>query len=319
MKPSDYSEAGWGVVFSQHEGVETRYRLSPLLNLRREQAQKLYKELVYLAPESPHDFLHRHGVTPAFIDPKRIPLHLLVAGVHEAIPLEFDRALGSLGYEVSRISRSGTEDYARFALEQVEQEQYGKFIASRKLLTSTDIKLVVEPLQRDLFRHLADQPQELYNLEPRKFEEVIAAVLAELGCEVELTPATRDGGRDILAFFDGPFGDRLCAIVECKRYRSDRPIGVDLVQRFLWVVDNQDRASCGLIATTSSFTSDALLLEKRYQWRLMLKDLEAVRSWLKRAGEFDYSEDRRLWIPKGILKSEPNPSLHRTAGFAIRR
>jgi hypothetical protein len=77
-----------------------------------------------------------------------------------------------------------------------------------------------------------------------------------------------------------------------------------LVQRFLWVLEHEDTATCGLIATTSSFSKDALLLEKRYRWRLMLKDLEAIRAWLRAAGDFDYSDDRKLWVPKHVNKQE---------------
>jgi len=54
---------------------------------------------------------------------------------------------------------------------------------------------------------LAQQPSEIYSLPPRKFEELIAELLARAGLEVEVTPSTRDGGRDILALADSICGN----------------------------------------------------------------------------------------------------------------
>jgi len=42
-------------------------------------------------------------------------------------------------------------------------------------------------------------PERMYDMNPRKFEELIAAIFKDFGFDVELTKATRDGGRDIIA------------------------------------------------------------------------------------------------------------------------
>jgi len=58
-----------------------------------------------------------------------------------------------------------------------------------------DLVVVNEELLDYLRRH----PELLYELHPRRFEEVIAAIWSSLGYEVTLTPRSRDGGKDLYA------------------------------------------------------------------------------------------------------------------------
>ncbi|MFP8843576.1 restriction endonuclease [Shewanella baltica] len=92
-------------------------------------------------------------------------------------------------------------------------------IVRPKLISSTDY--LVEKLKK--------QPQHFYELSPRQFEELLAELLTDMGWDVELTKETRDGGKDILAYLNTELGRILC-LVEAKRYRYDRKIGVGLVR-----------------------------------------------------------------------------------------
>jgi HJR/Mrr/RecB family endonuclease len=82
-----------------------------------------------------------------------------------------------------------------------------------------------------LIKKLASQPELLYSINPRNFEELVAHILQMQGLEVKLTPETRDGGKDILAFLETPSGRHLYC-VECKRYAPDRPVEVRLVREW---------------------------------------------------------------------------------------
>lgn len=62
-----------------------------------------------------------------------------------------------------------------------------------------DHRLVIEPVRAEVLKFLASDPNRLYGLSPREFEEVIAELFQRWGYAVELTPQTRDGGRDVLA------------------------------------------------------------------------------------------------------------------------
>jgi hypothetical protein len=61
--------------------------------------------------------------------------------------------------------------------------------------------------------HLAKKYSDVYSLESRRFEEVIADIYSSLGYEVLLTKQTRDGGADLICL--AKRSGELC-IVECK-------------------------------------------------------------------------------------------------------
>ncbi|MCX5893316.1 MAG: restriction endonuclease, partial [Deltaproteobacteria bacterium] len=131
----------------------------------------------------------------------------------------------------------------------------------------------VESVSKEIIRYIAKHPDFIHSLTPRKFEYLIAEILIDMGAEIELTPETRDGGRDILAAFNTPIG-KILTLVECKKLSADRKVGIDIVERFLWTIEHKDRATCGLIATTSYFSSGAIKLQDSYRWKLKLKDFD---------------------------------------------
>jgi hypothetical protein len=129
-----------------------------------------------------------------------------------------------------------------------------------------------------LIEHLRRQPYDLHNLAPRRFEELIAALLEDMGWEVSLTKQTRDGGRDILAFLDTDIGRLLC-LVEAKRYSPDRPVGVELV-RNLYGALSDEQANSALLVTTSYFSPDAREFQRRHVYQLSLREYQDVVGWL---------------------------------------
>lgn len=118
-------------------------------------------------------------------------------------------------------------------------------------------------------------------LSPRKFEELVAYILEELGYQVTLTGQTCDGGIDIFALKKEPIGTFL-TLVECKNYSPHRRVGIDIV-RGLYGVLNIQKASHAMIATTSCFTSGARDFEKQYQFQMSLRDHADIINWMKQA------------------------------------
>ena len=162
-------------------------------------------------------------------------------------------------------------------------------------------------LNHRFFKELQGNEQILYKLSPRMFESIVARLLENMGCKIELTPETRDGGRDILATFQTPLGEIL-ALVECKRYSPDRKIGIDLLERFMWVVDRKDNASFGLMATTSFFSSEAQALARSFQYRIKLRDFEGIREWVAQYGSWSKSATSYIWIPSWWAKGDSHDS-----------
>jgi len=146
--------------------------------------------------------------------------------------------------------------------------------------TSTlDKKIIVlQDINVRLLHDLAKRPQLMYNLEPRKFEELVAKLLEDQGCDVTLTKRTRDGGYDLFGRMKAGPADFIF-LAECKRYAPHNKVGVEII-RGLYGVTEIQKANLGLVITTSSFTKDAKEAKIRIGPRIDLKDFKDLCSWL---------------------------------------
>lgn len=127
-------------------------------------------------------------------------------------------------------------------------------------------------------KRLHENPKLLYELSPRGFEEVVAEILHKLGYDITLTPASRDGGKDIYAARKSDLGSFLY-IVECKRYALDNTIGVGLIRQLNGVVE-AEKATAGILVTTSFFSKDAKEFQATIANRMSLKDYLGIQEWL---------------------------------------
>jgi len=134
-------------------------------------------------------------------------------------------------------------------------------------------------ISHSLIQHLIINPDELYRLTPRKFEELVAELFSgALGYNVELTQETKDGGKDIIVTSKGELD--LKFYVECKRYRQDNLISVDIVRQLHSVVMT-DKVNKGIIATTSYFSKDATVLINNSGKLLEAKNKDGIINWMK--------------------------------------
>lgn len=135
-----------------------------------------------------------------------------------------------------------------------------------------------------LIKELARRPEDLRSMDSRDFEQLVAELLDRQGVKdrlIRLTPARDDGGRDIMVFDQTAFGQHLF-LVECKRYAEDNPVGVGLVRHLYGVVEGE-RATTGILVTTSRFSGPALAWpeENHLQHRLTLRDYEHLKDWVR--------------------------------------
>lgn len=72
------------------------------------------------------------------------------------------------------------------------------------------------------------------DLKPREFELLIASLYENLGYEVQVTPATRDGGKDIVARIKREDGSEV-VYVECKLYKTTA-LTISTVREFFGVI-----------------------------------------------------------------------------------
>ena len=149
-----------------------------------------------------------------------------------------------------------------------------------------------------IIAELAANPKHLNELDPRKFEELIAEILASNGYDIQLTPPTRDGGYDIMAVQKDSLGIETTTLVECKRYGLDHKVGIALI-RGLYGVKSFLGVSNALLVTTSEFSEDARkFVESKYD--IQLVDYSQLLKWFQ-----DYAPppDKTPYAEKRVFHS----------------
>jgi len=124
-------------------------------------------------------------------------------------------------------------------------------------------------VEKELIHAVHKRPDLIHELSPRKFEEFVAELMRQQGFTVELTPATRDGGKDIYLAAKSSIGSFLY-LVECKHHKQ-KPVGIAPVQRLYGVLQGEN-ATAGLVVTTSTFTRPAEQFQEKVAYRLSLVD-----------------------------------------------
>jgi hypothetical protein len=145
-----------------------------------------------------------------------------------------------------------------------EAENWHALLASSKASRAADdaseanrlIKVAIQDLCEKLCSLIAKDSQALRLVEWRDLERIVAACLAAIGFDVELTPPAKDDGRDVIA---------RCLVrgfehtyyIEVKHWRSGKRVGASTIVDFL-EVNASDRTDGGLLLSSSGFTSETL-------------------------------------------------------------
>ena len=167
VNPDDLAESGWGVIFPAQSDPAVAAALQPLLELRRDQAGRVFR--TFTGPdgvqpaESKTRFLARHGVSFGPADPERVPYYLLLVGAPEDISYRFQYEL-DVTYAVGRIHFDTIEEYASYARNVVAGERRSQppraaFVGVRNdddRATQLSSDMLVRPLAAQL---AADQPR----------------------------------------------------------------------------------------------------------------------------------------------------------------
>jgi restriction system protein len=140
----------------------------------------------------------------------------------------------------------------------------------------------------EIIRVFANDPEEIYRVDPRKFEEIIAGAYVRDGYEVELTPPSGDKGRDVIAMKR----DRSCSIRifdQVKRYKISRPVTAEEVRALVGVLTMDSNVSKGIITTTSTFAPTLLNdenIKRLVPYRLELRPRDVLLPWLQGLRKF---------------------------------
>jgi restriction system protein len=88
-------------------------------------------------------------------------------------------------------------------------------------------------------------------LTPTQWEEMVAGAFDRAGFEVVLTPRSGDFGRDVIATSKGVGSIKILGSV--KAYRPGHLVDAEACRSLIGVVNADQRASKGILATTSDF------------------------------------------------------------------
>jgi HJR/Mrr/RecB family endonuclease len=122
---------------------------------------------------------------------------------------------------------------------------------------------------------VASDPNAVFSISPLDFERLVAHIIESFGFSVELTPMGADGGKDIIAIQEGIGTSKF--LIECKRYRSK--VGLEVVRAMHGLV-MQERATKGMIVTSSGFTAAATEYLEQHKYILDGVDHGRLLQWI---------------------------------------
>ncbi len=127
VSPGNLKQAGWGVVFAPDLQQDVKNQLAKLIERRKEQAGGTFESggagrfRCFEGADSPRagesvrDWLERHEVTFALVDPSDgVPLYLLLVASPDSISFEFQYLLDTY-WCVGRLWFERVEDYGNYA------------------------------------------------------------------------------------------------------------------------------------------------------------------------------------------------------------
>jgi len=181
----------------------------------------------------------------------------------------------------NKAEASSLDDQAFAAFVKKSHKLYDQDVADEpdsELFTHAQTKLITA--SQTLLEALQKKPDIIDSITPRQFEEIVGELLDDQGWTVQLTPMTRDGGADIMAYLGTELGPLLC-LVDAKKYRRDRQIRVGMVRELFGTLTHFE-ASSAMMVTTSSFSRDAIEFRNDHEYRLSLRDFRDVSRWIEK-------------------------------------
>jgi restriction system protein len=118
------------------------------------------------------------------------------------------------------------------------------------------VQILVRSISHEFAKLVSESPDALDHLEWRDLERMMARVMEGLGFECELTPPSKDGGKDLILTWRARSGTKSF-IVELKHWRSGKRVGRGAVSDFMNVIVSEQRVA-GLFLSTSGYATDRI-------------------------------------------------------------
>lgn len=156
--------------------------------------------------------------------------------------LDTHSVVGVIGGALDPLQRKSLlEEIARTYIHQ-RLDEYDKSI------NRSEVQILSKNTNEALARLIIEKPSRLDDIEWRELEKLLEEVLSGIGYAVTLTPASKDGGKDLILECRTPSGRRTY-FVEVKHWRSEQKVGAKFIKDFYKVVV-REKAYGGLFLST---------------------------------------------------------------------
>ena len=141
----------------------------------------------------------------------------------------------------------------------------------------------VAPPWFDILKIIEEDPNSIYQIDPFKWEEIVAGAYTRDGYGVILTPRSGDKGRDVIATKPGYVTVRI--FDQVKAYKPGHLVTAEEVRAMIGVLTGAQNVSKGLVTTTSEFApriADDAFIKPFIPYQLDLKPRDALLAWLRK-------------------------------------
>jgi restriction system protein len=168
-----------------------------------------------------------------------------------------------------------------------------------------EVAEAVKVMAGRLAQIVARDPGALRTIEWRDLERMVAEIFLELGFDVELTPPSKDGGKDVIVR-GRVRGNNVTYFIEAKHWVSGHRVGLATVSEFVRVVASKDIAG-GLILSTSGYTGDVYEHYAELSKHVALGDESKVVSLCRRYERIGRGLLRPLLILDDLVDEDAKP------------
>ena len=196
------------------------------------------------------EYKHHGGGKPIDVD----AIEQLIANMGKT---PYDRAMliGRFGFTEAAMGAARLQEPV--AVELLDLEGIGAWIRRLEVGKpgyAEKVQILIRSISHEFAKLVSQTPDAIDHLEWRDFERMMARVMEGLGFECELTPPSKDGGKDLILVWRATSGDQSF-IVELKHWRSGKRVGKNAVSDFMSVIVAENRTG-GLFLSTSGYSAD---------------------------------------------------------------
>jgi hypothetical protein len=162
-----------------------------------------------------------------------------------------------------------------------EPEHTTEIWTPSKEIIPSEFYLAESPSHLLLAYNLLTKGKNLSELHWREFEKLIGELLEDNGWKVEVMRGTKDGGVDIVSTMQDPILGSLKALWQAKKYQHNNKVGLASLREFSGILE-RERATKGIVVTTSTFTKGAIQWVQKDIYRLTAMDGKAINEWVRK-------------------------------------